>query len=105
MTPLPLTPLTLKDRRAHALDLPQRVTLAHLTSRKAIGFRVTHELSDLTPYDVPCDVPRDFATLLDGVTDRTGPTFDGLRFRSRFDTGPERHPNDRLPAAVVGGRL
>lgn len=78
----PLTRAFVTGRTVHALDLPQRVTLANLTSRKAIGFRVTNELSDMTPY-----VPRAFATLLDGVTGRTGPAFDGLRFRSRFDTG------------------
>lgn len=37
----------------------------------------------MTPYDVP----RAFATLLDGVPGRTGPAFDGLRFRSRSGTG------------------
>lgn len=58
----PLTRAFVTGRTVHALDLPQRVTLANLTSRKAIGFRVTNELSDMTPYDVP----HAFATLFDG---------------------------------------
>lgn len=57
--------------------------LANLSSRKALGFKVTNELSDMTPYDIP----RASAALFDRVTRGGRRAFDGIRFRSRFDTG------------------
>lgn len=81
----PLTLAFLRSRTLHAsvaadlLDGP----LANLTSRKAVGFRITNELSDMTPYDVP----RAFARLIDAARKGTRRVFGGVRFRTRFDTG------------------
>lgn len=81
----PLTLAFLRGRTLHAsvaaglLDGP----LANLTSRKAVGFRITNELSDMTPYDVP----RAFARLVDAARNGSRRVFGGIRFRTRFDTG------------------
>lgn len=81
----PLTVAFLRGRALHAcpasdlLDGP----LANLTSRKAVGFRITNELSDMTPYAIP----RAFARLLDAAHKGSRRVFGGIRLRTRFDTG------------------
>lgn len=64
---------------ADLLDGP----LANLTSRKAVGFRITNELSEMTPYDIP----RAFARLVDAARNGSRRVFGGIRFRTHFDTG------------------
>lgn len=81
----PLTLAFLRSRTLHssvAADLLDR-PLANLTSRKAVGFRITNELSDMTPYDIP----RAFARLIDAARKGSRRIFGGVRFRTRFDTG------------------
>ncbi len=51
---------------------------ADLLSRRAIGFGVTNELSTMVPYDTP----RRWSAAL------RGSGFDGISYRTRFDTGP-----------------
>lgn len=64
---------------ADLLDGP----LANLTSRKAVGFRITNEPPNMTPYDIP----RAFARLIDAARKGSRRVFGGLRFRTRFGTG------------------
>ncbi|MCL4414232.1 MAG: RES family NAD+ phosphorylase [Actinobacteria bacterium] len=61
---------------ARALTAPLRT--ADLLSRRAIGFGVTNELSTMVPYDTP----RRWSAAL------RGSGFDGISYRTRFDTGP-----------------
>lgn len=81
----PLTLAFVRGRTLHAavaadvLDKP----LANLASRKAVGFRITNELSDMTPYEIP----RAFARLIDAARKGSRRVFGGIRFRTRFDTG------------------
>lgn len=81
----PLTLAFLRGRTLHASVAAGLVDgpLANLTSRKAVGFRITNELSDMTPYDVP----RAFARLVDAARNGSRRAFGGIRFRTRFDTG------------------
>lgn len=87
---IPLTPTFVRGRVLHSaaaadlLDGP----LANLTSRKALGFRITNELTSMTPYDVP----RAFARVLDATRNARGRrAFGGIRFRTRFDTSSTAH--------------
>jgi RES domain len=67
----------LEDRRLYALELSSPLRLADLASRRAIGSGVTDELSTMVPYKIPQAWARKF--------DETG--FEGIRYRTRFDTG------------------
>lgn len=78
-----LTPAFLRMRTVHALQLEQSLPLANLSSRRAVGFRVTNELTTMTPYDIP----RAFARVFDEVSNSAGRLLRGIRFRTRFDTG------------------
>lgn len=81
----PLTLAFLRSRTLHTAvtaDLLDR-PLANLTSRQAVRFRITNELSDMTPYDIP----RAFARLIDAARTGSRRVFGGIRFRTRFDTG------------------
>lgn len=82
----PLTLAFVRGRTLHAAPAADLLEgpLANLTSRRAIGFRITNELSNMTPYDVP----RAFALLVDGARTGRRRTFGGIGFRTRFDTGP-----------------
>lgn len=73
----PLTAQFVTERTVYGIDLRAALSLADLVDRAAAGFRVTNELSTMTPYDIP----REFAGLFDalGVA--------GLRYRARFDPG------------------
>lgn len=79
----PLTPEFLRRRTLRAAALVT-LPLANLTSRRALGFRVTNELSDMTPYDIP----RAFAGVLDDARRSGKRRYGGIRYRTRFDTGP-----------------
>lgn len=79
----PLTLAFLRMRTLHSSAEVLTGPLANLASRKAVGFRVTNELSDMTPYDTP----RAFARLLDAARKAGRQVFAGIRFRTRFDTG------------------
>jgi hypothetical protein len=65
-------------RSVFALDgsIPQPI--ADLASRRAAGFGVSNALSSMTPYDVPQEWARAFVKF----------KFQGIRYRTRFDTGP-----------------
>lgn len=79
----PLTLAFVRMRTLHSSSAVLTGPLANLASRKAIGFRVTNELSDMTPYDTP----RAYARLLDAARRAGKQVFAGIRFRTRFDTG------------------
>jgi hypothetical protein len=82
-SPLSLVFVRGRTLRASAAADPLDGPLANLTSRKAVGFRITNELSDMTPYDIP----RAFARLIDAARNGRRRVFGGIRFRTRFDTG------------------
>lgn len=79
----PLTLHFVRKRVLHSTSDLVTSPLANLTSRKAVGFRVTNELSDMTPYDTP----RAYARLLDAARTAGRQVFAGIRYRTRFDTG------------------
>jgi len=82
--PAVLIPDLIEERQIHSYLLPQKWHLANLKHRRAAGFRVSNELSDMTPYDVP----REYADLFDTTHDKRGRRrFRGIRFQTRFDTG------------------
>ncbi|UKD58579.1 hypothetical protein L3Q65_18250 [Amycolatopsis sp. FU40] len=79
----------------HVLHVETRIRLANLTHRRALQFRITNELSDMSQYRVP----RLYARTFDETRGNRGATvFDGIRYRTRFDTGPR--PNG---VALFGG--
>jgi hypothetical protein len=67
----------LDQRRLYSWQPPAPLRTADLASRRAVGFGVSNELSSMTPYDVP----QQWAEALDGK-------FEGITYRTRFDTGP-----------------
>jgi hypothetical protein len=79
----PMTRDFLELRQVHSWEVSARTPLADLVSRRAVGFKVTNELSDMTPYTVP----QSFAALFDSVLRGRRRAFGGIRFRTRFDTG------------------
>ena len=79
-----LSPGFVRLRVLHTWRLAEPKRMANLVSRRAVGFRVTNELSSMTPYDVP----QAFAQLFDGLRRSGRPVFEGIRFRTRFDTDP-----------------
>lgn len=79
----PVTRAFLHQRKVYTWEVSTRTALANVVSRRAVGYRVTNELSDMTPYTVP----QAFAAVLDGVLHGRRHAFDGIRFRTRFDTG------------------
>ncbi|MFF4909728.1 hypothetical protein ACFY2T_33265 [Streptomyces sp. NPDC001260] len=81
----------INERQVHSYKPPTTWHLANLCHRKAGGFRISNELSDMTPYDVP----HEYAKLFDAIKDKTNRhRFHGIRFKSRFDT-------DLYPRAVA----
>ena len=80
----PITLAFLRMRTLHSSAELLTGPLANLASRKAVGFRITNELSDMTPYDTP----RALARMLDTARKAGQQVFAGIRFRTRFDTGP-----------------
>ncbi|WP_262064364.1 hypothetical protein [Streptomyces sp. STR69] len=78
-----------EDRVLHEYQLTENENfrLAKLTDRRAaVDFRVTNELSTMTPYEIP----RKFAELFDSILSKTGKhAFEGILFRPRFDTGSD----------------
>ncbi|TJZ94449.1 RES domain-containing protein [Actinacidiphila oryziradicis] len=83
-----LIPRFVKERVVHEYELPRTVGTANLSSRGAVAFRVTNELSNMTPYDVP----QKYAQVFDQTPGRRRThQFLGIRFRTRFDTGPVTH--------------
>ena len=80
----PLSPAFLLQRRVYTWAVTRPTRLADLVSRRAVGFNVTNELSAMTPYAVP----QLFAELFDRVLSGRRRAFDGIRFRTRFDTAP-----------------
>ncbi|MET7894979.1 hypothetical protein [Streptomyces mirabilis] len=79
-----LIPELVNERQIHSYKPPAIWQLANLCHRKAAGFRVSNELADMTPYDIP----REYAMIFDATRDRVGRRrFHGIRFRSRFDPG------------------
>ncbi len=70
----------LRDRSVFGLDpqLTARYRVANLVDRRAAGFGVKNELSDMTPYGTP----QQWASALY----RAG--FRGIKYRTRFDPGP-----------------
>lgn len=79
----PLTLAFVRNRVLHATTDLITGPLANLTSRRATRYRVTNELSDMTPYDVP----RAYARELDAARKASRRVFSGIRFRTRFDPG------------------
>lgn len=74
----------LQQWRIHALRVESAIRLANLTHRRALEFRVTNELSNMSQYRVP----RLYARTFDETRGSRGTTvFDGIRYRTRFDTG------------------
>jgi RES domain len=71
----------LRTRSVFGLDpkLTGTYRIANLVDRRAAGLGVTNELSDMTPYTIP----QQWASALY----RAG--FRGIRYRTRFDTGPD----------------
>jgi hypothetical protein len=67
----------LDARRLYRWRLPRALRLANLVSRRAVGFGVNNELSAVTPYDLP----QQWAAALYAAG------FEGIRYRTRFDTG------------------
>lgn len=70
----------LAEREVRELRLPRRVRLADTTSRRAVAFGVTAELTTIVPYDLPRAWARALAAL----------GFDGMRSSVRHD--PESRP-------------
>jgi len=69
----------------HVLRVERTIHLANLTHRRALEFKVTNELSNMSQYRVP----KLFARTFDEAKGTRGlPTFNGIRYRTRFDTGP-----------------
>jgi hypothetical protein len=68
----------IQDRCVRRMPLPADYDLADLASRRCVGFDVTSEIGDITPYDLPLV----WATHLDSSG------FDGLRWSTRFDPAP-----------------
>jgi hypothetical protein len=80
-----LEPEYLKQWTIHELKVKSTLRLANLTNRRAIGFGVTNELSDTTPYSVA----QLYAEVFDEARSRRGSRrFHGIRYRTRFDPGP-----------------
>jgi hypothetical protein len=69
----------LARRRMFSRRLSADLPVANLTSRRAAGFGVTNELATMTPYDVP----RAWAAAL------YEHGYAGIRYRTRFDSGPD----------------
>lgn len=67
----------LDQRRLFSWEPPEPLRTADLSSRRAVGFGVTNELSAVTPYAMP---QRWAAALSE--------SFGGITHRTRFDTGP-----------------
>lgn len=67
-------------RRLSTLTVPHAHQLADTCAAKAADFGLTRELASMTPYSVP----QEWAAAFDA-------TFSGLRYQTRFTTGP--HPN------------
>lgn len=67
------------DRVVSELRLNDAASLADLTSRAAVRFGVSRELSTMTPYAVPQQWARAFAT-----------DHDGIEYHSRFTSGDLR---------------
>ncbi|GAB2647160.1 hypothetical protein GCM10027068_28240 [Prescottella soli] len=65
------------ERSLSTLRVPARRRLADTCAETAADFGLTRELCTLTPYELP----RRWATALAGL-------FDGLRYQTRFTTGP-----------------
>ncbi|MBT2539656.1 hypothetical protein J7E99_02760 [Streptomyces sp. ISL-44] len=83
-----LIPKLVKERVVHAYELPKSVNAANLSSRRAVGFKVTNELATMTPYGVP----QKYAQVFDQTRGkRRAHQFLGIRFRTRFDTGAISH--------------
>ena len=81
----PLTPDHLRKRTVHALLLAEALPVADLVSRRAVSFRITNELSTMTPYETP----QAFARVFDEARNASGRVLRGIRFRTRFDTGAQ----------------
>ena len=82
---VPITPDLFRKRTVHALRLAEPLPLANLVSRRAVSFRITNELSSMTPYQTP----QAFARVFDEVRNASGRVLRGIQFRTRFDTGAQ----------------
>jgi hypothetical protein len=82
----PLEPGYLKQWTIHELEIKTKLQLANLTHRKAAGYGITNELSSMPRYRVP----KQFAKVFDESRGpRGGRRFHGIRYRTRFDPGPQ----------------
>jgi hypothetical protein len=81
---LPLEPAYFQRWTIHELDLTTTLQLANLAHRRAIAYKITNELSTMSNYEIP----RKYAAHFDQIRDKHGRRrFDGIRYRTRFDTG------------------
>jgi hypothetical protein len=82
--PIMLIPKLVRERVVHSYEVPMSLGAANLTSQRAVQFRITNELSDMTPYDMP----QKYAKVFDQTPGKRTPhQFNAIRFRTRFDTG------------------
>ncbi|MFM8383270.1 MAG: RES family NAD+ phosphorylase [Actinomycetota bacterium] len=74
----PISRTFLASRTIWTLGYNRAMDVADLQHPSALGFGVTNELASMVPYDVP----QMWATAL------AAQSLDGLRYRTRFSTGP-----------------
>jgi hypothetical protein len=74
-----------QKRKIHEHRIPAPLRVATLEADEVVKYRITNELTSMTPYDIPMQ----YAVVIDGAVRSGRRCFDGIKFRSRFDPRPE----------------
>ncbi|MEU0726209.1 hypothetical protein [Streptomyces sp. NPDC006140] len=70
-----------QQREMHEYRLPNPLHVATLEAEEVFRYRITNELTVMTPYDIP----REYAEVLDGAATNGQRCFNGIMYRARFD--------------------